>query len=167
MAVLPAWVPALLNTLSISVETAPKLFDELLNAVLNAFVLVLTAPVRSLMPFFDCLSSLTAFFALPLTLESRLLELSSRFCALNVSELNVVNADDVSVSVFAKSPMLLLKLVSVACDSGLSSSSASCEAMLSAVLVNVSENISLICAATVSAPWPVIFGASAFFFSLL
>ena len=150
MAVLPAWVPALLNTLSISVETAPKLFDELLNAVLSAFVLVLTAPVRSLMPFFDCLSSLTAFFALPLTLESRLLELSSRFCALNVSELNVVNADDVSFSVFAKS-----------------SSSASCEAMLSAVLVNVAENISLICAATVSAPWPVIFGASAFFFSLL
>ena len=48
-------------------ETAPKLFDELLNAVLNAFVLVLTAPVRSLIPFFDCLSSLTALFALPLT----------------------------------------------------------------------------------------------------
>ena len=148
-------------------ETAPKLFAELFNAVLRAFVLVLTAPVRSLMLFFDCLSSLPAFFALSLTLESRLLELSSRFCALNVSELNVVNADDVSVSVFAKLPMLLLKLVSVACDSGLSSSSVSCEVMLSAVLVNVSENISLICAATVSAPWPVIFGASAFFFSLL
>lgn len=167
VAVLPACAPALPNRLSTSASTAVKLLAESVRAVPSAVVPVFNAPVRSSTPLPACLSVVPTLFALPLTLAIRPSEDSSRCRALWVSVLNVRSVPEASVSVSAKSLILPLNCVSCSCAAGLSSWLASCDATLSAVLVSVSENVSLTCALTVSAPWPVIFGAKAFFFSLL
>ncbi len=152
VAALPACVPTLSNTVSTPSATASKLLAELASAVLSADVPVLTAPVRLFTLPSVCLSWFFAVFALLSAMETKVLEPSSRCCALWVSVPNVFSVVAVSASVVANSPMLPLNCVSCVFASGLSSCEASCEAISSAVPVSVSENISLICAATVSAP---------------
>ena len=167
VAVSPACVPALLNRSSTLPDIDLKLLADLPSAVPSAVVLVFTAPVRSSTLPPACLSVEPAPFALPSTCATRLAELDSRFCALWVSEPNDLSMSALSVSVPENSLTLPVNCVSWFFAAGLSIWLASCEAISSAVPVSVSENISLICALTVSAPCPVIFGASAFFFSLL
>ena len=163
--------PACLSTAENSSSTRsfrlPKLVFEVSIAVPSAFTDVPSAPERSLTPVLAAERSSTPVFADARASAMSLFELASSVFAESVSDEYVRSTAALSFSMPARSAMLPLNDLSRCWYSGLSSMSSMDEARFNAVSVSVFENVWLIVAAMVSAPWPVTFGASALSFSLL